>query len=211
MDHKQPKGAADRVGDELECMLDAALTKYGAVEPRMGLEERVLASLLAKQTKVPHAAWWKWGLAGVAIAVLAVAAAVGWKSGKTTPSVIATHLSAIPWSSTAPETRARGNDENAIRPERHVANHKSIVHRSPATVAAAATPKLDQFPSPVPLNAQDRFPSPRPLTEQEKILANYIDQYPRDAVLIAEARMEALRLDEEELREMPSDRNKNLH
>jgi hypothetical protein len=44
----------------------------------------------------------------------------------------------------------------------------------------------------------DQFPSPQPLSEQEKILANYVAKYPEHAALIAEARMEALRRDEEE-------------
>lgn len=202
MDHEQPMSAQERVGDDLDRALDAALAQYARVEPRVGLEQRILANLLAKQTEVPHAAWRRWGLAGFAIAVLIVAVAVGWKSGTTTPSVIADHPWAIPRSSRGPETQVAGGDLNPIRPERQAANRKAIVHPSPATVAAAATPKLDQFPSPVALNAQDRFPSPRPLTEQEKILASYVTQFPMEAALIARAQTElAEREEKEELEE----------
>ena len=42
-------------------------------------------------------------------------------------------------------------------------------------MVAAGSPKLDQFPS------------PQPLSEQEKILTNYVAQYPEHAVLIARA------------------------
>jgi hypothetical protein len=52
----------------------------------------------------------------------------------------------------------------------------------------AAKPKLDVFPSPLPLS------------EQEKILAIYVAQYPQHAALVAEARMDALRQQEEERR-----------
>ncbi len=65
-------------------------------------------------------------------------------------------------------------------------------------MVAAASPKLDQFPS------------PQPLSEQEKILTNYVAQYPEHAVLIARARSEDLRRDaEEELRPEGADRNQD--
>jgi hypothetical protein len=59
-------------------------------------------------------------------------------------------------------------------------------HRSPQPVVAASAPKLDQFPS------------PQPLSEQEKILASYVAEYPEHAVLVAQARAEALLRDQEE-------------
>jgi hypothetical protein len=184
------KASVNAENDDLDHALSSALAKYAAVEPRVGLEQRILANLLAKQAEVPHAAWWKWWLAGVAIAVLVVAVAVGWKSGRDIPPVIADHSSAIPRSSKGPETQVPGNDRNAIGPEKRAANPKAIVQRSPVTVAAAATPKLDQFPS------------PQPLSEQERILASYVAFYPEHAVLIAEARMEALRRDAEEIQKL---------
>ena len=58
----------------------------------------------------------------------------------------------------------------------------------------AATPKLDQFPS------------PQPLSEQEQILMSYVAKYPEKAALIAQARAEALQRDrEEELAEAAKD------
>ena len=32
-----------------------------------------------------------------------------------------------------------------------------------------------------------RFPAPEPLSEQEKLLVRYVEQSPKDAVLVAEA------------------------
>jgi hypothetical protein len=52
--------------------------------------------------------------------------------------------------------------------------------------AVTAGPKLDVFPSPLPL------------TEQEKLLAGYIAEEPEHAVLLARAQAEDLRRDEEE-------------
>jgi hypothetical protein len=44
----------------------------------------------------------------------------------------------------------------------------------------------------------DVFPSPLPLSEQEKLLATYVGQYPEHAALVAEARMADLRHEAEE-------------
>jgi len=59
----------------------------------------------------------------------------------------------------------------------------------------AATPRLD------------RFPSPEPLSEQERLLRNYVAQYPEQAVRLARLRSEALRQDQlEEMNAFPGDR-----
>jgi hypothetical protein len=47
--------------------------------------------------------------------------------------------------------------------------------------AVASAPKLDQFPSPQPLN------------EQENILVSYVAKFQDHAALVARARMESLR------------------
>jgi hypothetical protein len=60
---------------------------------------------------------------------------------------------------------------------------------------AAAGPKLDSFPSPLPLS------------EQEIILASYVAEDPEQAALVAEARMDALRQQDEERRLIPADRD----
>jgi hypothetical protein len=59
----------------------------------------------------------------------------------------------------------------------------------------ATNPKLDVFPSPLPLS------------EQEKILASYVSEYPKHAALVAEARMDDLRQETEERRRIASERN----
>jgi hypothetical protein len=58
-------------------------------------------------------------------------------------------------------------------------------------VVVSAGPKLQQFPS------------PQPLSDQEKILANYVSEYPEHAALIAQARMEMSRRDQEEELRVP--------
>jgi hypothetical protein len=177
--------------DALDLELDKALAQYSAVEPRTGLEDRVLANLRAEQTLAPARVWWRWTAVAALAALLLVALTFLWRSGerrnyrdnvardpfpapaRTTPdrssngTQMATH---------------RGGDENrATHPVSARKPRTNIPRAAPALVASG--PKLDQFPS------------PQPLSEQEKILASYVTKYPKNAALIARARAEALRQD----------------
>jgi hypothetical protein len=191
---------ADRKQDELDSRLDAALAKYAAVEPRAGLENRVLSNLRAERSPVPDRAWWRWSVAGALIAVVVVALAVAWRSGKPSHPVASNHSSTAPQVSKEPaaprvatggEKQTRGNQDRS--PELAVVRRPTI-DRAPPKAVTAALPKLDQFPS------------PRPLSEQEKILASYIEQYPERAVLLARARTLQLERDQlEEMKTSPSD------
>jgi hypothetical protein len=168
--------------DALDRELDAVLARYAAVEPRAGLEARVLANLQAEhELSSAHAPWGWPQVTTLAAAVMILAAVLIWISGRRTWAVH--HESAA-----TPHAQVAWNGAN--RPERpptpavtskassHSAHH---AHRLARTV-----PKLEQFPS------------PQPLSEQEQLLANYVAEYPEHAVLVARARMEALRLDQSE-------------
>ncbi len=179
--------------DALGRELDEALAKYAAVEPRAGLEDRVLANLRAERAKNPYRAWWPWSVATALAAVLVVVAALAWRPGKPPHSVIANHPPSTVQSTQEPGKQFVSNGgANRTRPQRPGTARKRVQQVSPLVVAAL--PKLDQFPS------------PQPLSEQEKILANYVAEYPEHAVLLARARSEALRRDQlEEIRAFPSD------
>jgi hypothetical protein len=85
-------------------------------------------------------------------------------------------------------TEAVHHTEDAF-PTTRSSPRRSVRHRSQPEVAAA-NPKLDVFPSPLPLS------------EQERILAAYIARYPEQAAVVAEARMEDLRQEAEERRQI---------
>ena len=95
------------------------------------------------------------------------------------------------------EQADRGPIEGPRRAQAPV--HAAKRHSLPVTaVAFAAEPKLEVFPSPLPL------------TEQEKLLAGYITEQPEHAILLARAQAEALRRDqEEEMRESSSTGGEN--
>ncbi|MGP0017382.1 MAG: hypothetical protein ACLPHP_02340 [Candidatus Sulfotelmatobacter sp.] len=179
---------ADRKQDELDSMLDAALAKYAAVEPRAGLEGRVLANVQAERDRVPNRAWWRWSLAGALAALVVVALALAWRSGKPSHPAVANQFSTaphVPKQPTTPVVATGGRNEvrgNQARPQERAALRRAGMLR-PQSKVDAGNPKLDQFPS------------PRPLSEQEKILESYVANYPEHAALIARARAEELRRD----------------
>jgi len=182
--------------DDLDRVLDAALAKYAAVEPRAGLEERVLASLRAEQPKPRGHSWWRWGVAAALAAVVVVAITVALRSGKPVP--VAVHKTPLPVESPrAPETQVVHREGNSVAPRRPMHKAAAADAHSPEIVAAA-TPELDVFPS------------PQPLSEQEEILAKYVAMYPKRAALVAEARMESLRQDAEERRAIAAENQRSL-
>jgi hypothetical protein len=201
-DRNQIDGARQSEGDAVGRDLDAALAKYAAVEPRAGLEERILANLRVEGTRVPNRAWWRWSVIAAVVAGLVVALALALRSSKPSDPAIASHSSTTTQGTKEPATKAASNGgSNEVRPPAPNAPRRIAAHRTDPAVVASAAPKLD------------RFPSPRPLSEQEKLLENYVAKYPERAVLLARARFEALQRDQlEEMNAFPSrDRTADLN
>ena len=169
---------ADKKLDELDRMLETALAKYAAAEPRLGLEDRVLANLRAEQTRVPVHGWWHWSVAA-ALAVVIVAVALAWRSGKSSLPVVADHSSAQMQGTKEPVNPTVSDiDRGEVRSvEPGPARNKTGHHYRPS-VEIAIHPKLDQFPS------------PQPLSEQEIALVKYAHLFPQEATLVALAQVE---------------------
>jgi hypothetical protein len=175
---------------DLDQWLDAALSQYGKAEPRTGLESRVLANLEAERNRIASRRRWLWAV-GSATALAAMVVAVWfWQSGREVGPGSSAGIS-----TTSHCEEARGSIEPAPAakiahpaggyPAKQVATHRPA-SRPLRDLTVAATPKLDQFPS------------PRPLSEQEQILMSYVAQYPEKAALVAQAQAEALERDREE-------------
>jgi hypothetical protein len=177
--------------DELDRALDAALAKYAAIEPRAGLEERVLANLHAEHIRRIDHAWWRWGLGTMAVAVLVLTVAWVWRSGRPAQPRIANERPVAKQDLPKSGAQVAGQDGNAVRPRPPHPLRSTSAHPAHSAVVVSDGPKLDQFPS------------PQPLSDQEKILANYVSEYPEHAALIAQARMEMLQRDQEEELRVP--------
>ncbi len=165
---------ANEKSDELDQMLGAALAKYAAVEPRAGLEERVLATLRAGQARVPDRAWWRWGMMAAVAAVVVVAVFLAWRAERAphgpTHTAVMQHGALQTWTQVTANGAQHGVHPQAAGPARKTTRHHALM-----PVMLAAQPKLD------------RFPSPQPLSEQEQALARYVSEFPQEAALISRA------------------------
>jgi hypothetical protein len=158
--------------DELDRKLDAALSKYAAVEPRDGLEERILAGL-RQPAQVMARAWWRWE-AVVVSAIVIVAVILAWRVEKPSHPAIANHRAVdalhsptyIPQPDTTPKAQP-------LVPTAE--GHHRITSKHRLVAVTVTVPKLEQFPS------------PRPLSEQEKLALEYVQRFPKEAVLMARA------------------------
>lgn len=160
---------------KLDEMLDAMLSAYSSVEPRPGLETRIVASVKEQAAK-STATWgfrWTWAVAALATAL-----------------VIAVYVSRIQTHRMEPQVATRPQPENSapvwsIRsspPPKITESHPST-RRQGTQTARLTRPSADHVIS----IKQDVFPSPSPLSEQEKLLLRYLTRTPRDE-LIAQSR-----------------------
>jgi hypothetical protein len=177
-DHNRTNAGKNYENDQLDPKfdreLDAALAKYAAVEPRPGLEDRVLANLRAEEARVPERAWWRWSAVGVAAAI--VIAVLAFRSGEPSHPVVMKHPPTVAPAMQRPGARVgMAVAKNSHPPARPPANR--IPHWA-GEPPVSAGPKLDQFPS------------PQPLSTQELALTRYVSQFPEEATLIARAQYE---------------------
>jgi hypothetical protein len=175
--------------DALDRALDAALAKYAAVEPRTGLEDRILANLRVEQEHAPNRGWWYRNVAAVAVAAMVlVISGLAWRAATRRAPTIADRTPAM-----APSVELSSPQIASTRPPDPDSMSEHTRRRSHS--AAPANPKLDQFPS------------PQPLSDQENLLARYVDAFPEHAVLLARARTEALQRDQIEETRLDSQRD----
>jgi hypothetical protein len=189
-DHKNRENSQGPSSDGFDRELDAALARYVAVEPRTGLEERVLSNLCAeRQRSIPNS-WWQWPAVAAFTALLLITGFVAWQSTWRSPRPVqnvANHSLMIPTIANegVPSAPQGGVVVRPSRKSRHGAQLNASSRRHPAPIFGSA-PRLDQFPS------------PQPLSEQEAILARYVTKYPEHAALIAQARTDELQRDSAE-------------
>lgn len=163
--------------DQFDDLLDGALKRYGDVEPRAGLEGRVLATLAANTGRTSARSAWAWALAGAAATVVVVGLWIGGGHRRSNTSAV----------SIRPNVSKREEKLATVMPP--VELNKPAVRRvrspktaAPVRMAKIAEPRLQQFPS------------PRPLSQQETVIAEYVQHFPEEAKLISQ---EQQKFDEE--------------
>lgn len=181
--------------DDLDRALDAALAKYSAVEPRAGLEQRIMANLKAQPAVESAHARWHWALSAGAFAVLCIAAALWWNASRHPNSAAPDQAKQT---HSAPE-RPKQVGVPAIQAGQVSAparRRKRTQQENP--VVAQRTPRLN------------KFPQPQPLTPEEVALARYVAQFPAEATLIAQAQEEYARESEQKMGISASDTQSSL-
>jgi hypothetical protein len=169
----------------LDRELDAALANYAAAEPRTGLEGRILATLKAEREFPPLSGWQRWISAAVPAAIVVVMAWSIFLRSPQQPQDIAIR---VPPLAAPQDTRIKTQAMN-MAPSLRRPSVRTL-RRGPVTLAAPSPPRLEQFPSPQPLSAQ------------EKILESYVANYPEQAALVAQLRAEELLRDAAQERDL---------
>jgi len=177
--HEQIASGSNQAIGPIDAVLDAALAKYAAVEPRAGLEERLLANLRTGPEPVTGRAWWRWGLAGALAAIVIVAATLRWKSGTSAHLPMANHPTA-----TEQIGRAANPPSAAAREHLFVNASARVPHKGGAIAVRRLAPRAQTVAQADP--KLDVFPSPQPLSEEELALARYVRNFPSDAKLAAQ-------------------------
>jgi hypothetical protein len=139
--------------DDLDRLLDSALVTYA--EPRRGLEMRILAHVMARVEEarslslVPRRRWLVWGVAPLLTGcILLYVSTSGWRQSRPSivqPSPRFEQPSAPPARNAQQQALQSALSSRAIRPRSgHIA------------IALVARPKLDVFPAPQALSAQEQ-------------------------------------------------------
>jgi hypothetical protein len=158
-----------------ERRLEEALKKYGEAEPRPGLEIRILANLSAKREQLASKPW-RWRLAAATLALGGVAL-VGLLIMRRPEAPRVNVTKEVPIA-----VPSRGTALSVTPDRKIVSGRRPSIHRnSERHVAIQTEPRLEQFPSPHPLNVQ------------EEMLARYIRERREEAVMVARARAELLK------------------
>jgi hypothetical protein len=144
--------------DELDRLIDDAVASYSDVEPRLGLEARVLNRMHVLRARRRIFAW------GMGLAVAASVVVVG--------IVIRT------------EQRPTSKPAEVARVTR--AEEPTPTTRPVAKVRPAKRARRPQF-----LPKLEQFPAPTPLTAEERALIAFAQLHPRDAEMFAELQKQA--------------------
>jgi hypothetical protein len=186
----QPRPTEFRASeDERNRALDAALAKYAAVEPRAGLEGRILARVRAEQVRrADPAGWfgWRWVVPVAAVFVMVLALAWNWTARR--QSIMENHPMGTARSREIENKLADAEiatpNQAAAAPQGRMAARPAI----PSPQGRSSRKKYSTAESVVSMYPKlDRFPSPHPLSDEERALRRYVRDFPQEALLTARA------------------------
>jgi len=158
----------------LDDLLDSALSGYSAVEPRPGLETRILARIQDSAAQ-SRTRWWsaRWLVAGAVATVVAVLV-LSILFLRPTQGVQRVRVT--------PHAPSSNQAQTGSKPQHSAVEHDRLPKREAvARKERYAGPQQRQM-----LAQRDRpsvFPTPTGLSEQEKLMLAYIAQTPKEEVI----------------------------
>ncbi len=172
-------------------LLDASLARYRGVEPRPGLQNRILAQLRGESKALPY---WTWprriGAGLVAAGVILALVSIAYR--RPPPAPVSVTESPKPAGTAGFGVRdsgfGKGHEPRTAKSETRIS--PSLVHASTSHATAGGERRRDvlsRIPNPGPQTPsfeprRDVFPSPAPLSEEEKLLVSYVRQWPEAAL-----------------------------
>ena len=175
-DRTNLSGEQDRKLDE---MLDSMLSEYSAVEPRPGLETRILANVrdAAAVRRAPWRFIWIWAGASTVAALVILLFVVYLSPKKMQPA-------ALPVASRSPDRKAPPPLTPRQTAPPVIAWKESPQHRTlPRTLPRTTTARPAHPSGEVAEVRQEVFPSRSPLSEQEKLLFRYLERTPHEEIV----------------------------
>ena len=158
--------------------LDHALAEYAHAEPRAGFEGRVLARVRSEQEQSRQKAGWRFVFAFSAAAMFLLA--LIWLGQPKTGRISGTKISKV-----APKTSKSA--EEALKQDERIAQQIVPLTRHTRRPVRVASPKQQQFPAPLPV------------TDQERMLEQYVREFPGNAALVAQVQTDLQKLNELEM------------
>jgi|HubBroStandDraft_4_1064222.scaffolds.fasta_scaffold00031_55 hypothetical protein len=165
--------------EQLDNILDEALSAYREAEPLVGIEDRVLQRITA-QSETKRRLLWRSIAAVACAAIIILVVSIALRHSGEVPVQHATQRPQIP------VTVAKSDDQPSVATQFARAAEPSSPKRSkprsataiaaPSAVASAterkphAVPAPDQFPTPMPLNAEERALLALARTQPEMLL-----------------------------------------
>jgi hypothetical protein len=172
---------------KLDQWLDQALTDYGHAEPRTGLEIRVLANLAAEKAGTTTRTIWPWAFASVAVTLTVFVAFWSWLSTQKP------RTSTNPANNNTVLQQKEPTIETFASPLHSVTAGSGVQVSAPAAVKRGKRQQLAKAPEIEKAPRLSQFPAVRELSTQEQLLARYAQEFPKQALEVAQAQAAAER------------------
>ena len=147
--------------------LDKGLAEYGNVEPRAGLENRILANLSAEQNlRADRCRWW-WPLSTVSVTIVVV---------------ISVWLGNRQIEPTENNTARMQSFQRAVEKPTETGTRSRSGKLAKRSVAGDVDSHFNRRKT-GNRSKPDQFPSARPLSDQVQLLLGYVNETPRDEII----------------------------